>query len=319
MSWYTRFNEVSTIKGDTLSDRYKTELQSSWDRYFLEAPNRQAIKIDGIDEIVVIQHLRYGEDKYDVQMLLTQNMTEAKYGSVLLWKTRNWLIINSEERAIDTHKSWKILLMQNFMVMKDSDSSIITEPCHITTKTAKEDGNTKVTLTNNRWVIRTQNNENTLKYYVNQRFLFNNKVAYRIVDINYSEFENQLSITLEPVQILPGDDLVNNIAINEIDISTIPTTGKNGIFFTEDKLKVSYQNIEKVEIYNYINDVIDNSVLFDFRIDGIDPSYYSIESETDNKIEIKSTGYYHVGKLVAINQATLDEYEIPLELVSPIG
>lgn len=319
MGWYDRFQEVSTVNGADLSDRYKNELQSTWDEYYANTPNRQDVKIDDADESVVIQHLRYGEDKYDVQLLLTQNTTLANYGSMLLWKARNWLIINAEERAIDTHKSWKILLMQNSMIMKNSDSTITTEPCHVSTNSTRDDGNTSVPLANGSWTIRMQNNENTLKYYVNQRFLFNSKVAYKIVGINYSEFENQLNISLEPTQQLSQDDFINNIAYNEIEINTIPSTGKNGIYFTEDSLKISVENIDSVEVYNYVNDVIDVTTLFDFRIDNIDVSNYSIESQTDNSIEIKCLGYYDTGFLVAINRLTLDEYQIPLTLVSPIG
>lgn len=319
MGYKDFLSETSKLNGNTLADRVKNELQSTWDKYFTEAPNKQTVEIDSIEEIVIIQHMRYGEDKYDNQLLLTQNTTEADYGKKVLWKSRYWLIINAEERAIDTHRSWKILLMQNNMVSKQNDGTIKTEPCHLETKSSRSDGNSKVTLIENSWVIRVQKNDLTLSYYENQRFIFDNKVVYKIVNLNYSEFENQVEITLEPTQKMEEDDFDNNIAYNKIEIDTTPEEGKNGVYFTSDKLEVQVGSTESIEVYEYLNNVIVPSETFTFRIDGIDSSKYTIVSQDGNSISIKCDDYYYSGTLVAIKDSDLSEYSIPLILSSPMG
>lgn len=319
MAYNDFLKETSERNGATKAQRLVDGMQSDWDRYFAETPNRVTIEIDGIEEDVVIQHMRYGEDKYDNQLMLTENSTVANYGSKVLWKSKIWLVINEEKRAIETHKGWKILLTQNNMVSKDSKGNILTEECHIKSTTSRSDGNTNVPLTENSLIARVQKNDVTLTYFTNQRFIFDNKVAYKIVNLNYSEYENQIDITLEPTQILSEDDLVNNIAYNSFDINTIPDTGKTGIYFTKDSLEIQVDSSETVDVYEYLNDVIVPSTVFTFRIDDIDASKYQIITSDDNSITIKALDYYYSGTLVAIDTSDLSEYSIPLTLVSALG
>lgn len=319
MGYQDFLKETSERNGATTGDRIKDNMQASFDRYFSETPNRITVQVDGVNEDVVVQHTRYAESKYDEQFMITQNTTLAEYGSKITWDGNIWLVINQEKRAINTHKSWKILLTQNQMVSQDMNGNVFTEPCHISSTAVRDDGNARVAQTNGTWVTRVQKNDVTNAYYVNQRFLFDGKTAKKIIDLNYSEFENQIQITMEPTQILPQDDFVNNIAYNAFDIDTTPEDGKNGVFFTKDSLSVQVGFDGTVEVYEYSSNVIVPTTTFTFRIDGIDNSKYNLTSPNGNTVTVEALEYYFSGTLVAIKDGDLSETTIPIELSSAIG
>lgn len=319
MGYKEFLQETSTLNGSNLKEKTLNELQSTFDKYFNETPNRVTVLVDDTQEDVIIQHIRYGEDKYDNQLLLTQNDTLVDYGSKITWNGEIWLVINEEKRAIQTHKSWKILLTQNTMVSQDKFNNVYTEPCHVSTSAVRDDGNDRVALTNGSWVVRVQMNDLTNSYYINQRFIFDNKVAKKIVDLNYSEFTGQISVTLEPTQILPEDDLDNNIAFNDFDIDTTPQEGKTGIYFTKDRLDVRIGFENTVNVYEYLSNAIVPGTTFTFRIDDITSDKYNIVASDGNSITIEALEYYYSGTLVAIKDGDLSEYSIPIALTSALG
>jgi hypothetical protein len=179
-----------------------------------------------------------------------------------------------------------------------------------------QDQNSQLPLTRARNEAWLQFNDETKTIYDNQRFILGNLIPFKVTSRDNFSDKGIFKIALERSQELDGDDFINGIAYNNIDVNTIPTDGKTGVFFTNDSFEIRVGMTDTIEIYEYNNDIIDVGETFTFSVDGIDSSNYDIISTDGNSISIKANGYYYSGELVAIKDGDLSEYRVPLILKS---
>ena len=313
MGYRDILSETSTINGTTSSEINKSKLQDSFNVYFNESPNKVDVAIEGIQEDVIIQHSKYGEDSYDNQLLITQNTTNSDYGKKLVWNMETWLIINKENRAIDTHKAWKIQLTNNSLVWKDSIGDVVSEPCFIRSFRNSIDSSNNIQLAEDTWNIRIQYNDGTSNIKLNQRFIFDNKVVYKVSNLNYSEFKNQIQLTMKIDQKREEDDFDNNIAYNDFNDESVIINGLDEYKFNYEEVDVLFNLTNEVTVFKYASDILQPTT-FDWRIDGIDSANYELDIIDDNTIEIRCLNYPFSGNLVAISQDDLYETSIPIDL-----
>lgn len=318
MGWYDRFQEVSHINGDTQREINQSLLQSTFDEYFKDTPDKITDGlIDGQSVDFVIQHIKYGEDISDVKLLLTENSTSVYSGSIIDFDSKKWLAINEENRAIDTHKAFKIQLCNNTISWKDENGNIYTENCIYKPITTRDDSNKKLPRVDSTILINVQNNSNTSNIAINDRFIFSHKWAYYTtviddMDVQDVNGHNIIWITMEKDVINDElDDLENNIASRYINNdSDVPV---NGISFTIDEMNAKIGLELYTNVYEYANSIIQPTT-FTFRIDGIDSSKYELVGVDGNTVMVKSLDYYYSGNLVAISDSDLSETIIPIEL-----
>jgi len=343
MSYFTEFQALSQSRGDNLSEQNSFLLQQTFDTYWMQTPDKITDgTIDGTEVDFVIQHLKYGEQFNDEKLMLVLNDTVVDIGSLVVWDGKTWLVMNQENRAIKTHKAFKITLCNNSISWKDLAGNVFVEKCFVEEGLGIQDANNRVPLSVAGRKVTVQSNVNTATIYENQRFVFNKKRVFKVVDIDdFTRQDGLILLKMEKDEILSTDDLANNIAYNGETISTqTPTTG---IFFTSPvennsifvyNSGITYDSIytyadsvivkptveipktlsETVEIYEYV-DGVRTVETFTFRIDNVPVSAYTITGLTSNSITIKCNQYYYEGNLVAI-KSDLTEYTTPIILKS---
>lgn len=317
MSYFDDFKAMSQAKGATMAEQQLHLLQQSFDKYFLETPDRITDgKIDGVDVDFVIQNLKYGEQFNDEKLMLVENSTTVNIGSLIEWDSKIWLCMNQENRAIKTHKAYKLTLCNNTISWQLPNGDIQIHPCYVRDYiNGGQDVNKQLPLSESERNVYVQYNQYTDDIYENQRFIFGKKRALKVTDIDdYTRPNGVIMLKMEKDVLLEEDDLVNNIAYNgEVTIpQPTPTTE---IQFSSSSLEMPAGLSDTVSVYEYVSGVA-QSTTFTFRIDGIDPSKYQILSTTPNSIEILCKEFYFAGQLVAIKDVTLEETSIPLVLKS---
>jgi len=318
MTYFDDFKALSQLNGTNKAQINTSIAQQTFDKYFLETIDKVSGTIDGISKEFVLQHLKYGENFNDEKLMLTENTTFISIGSKVVWDGLAWLVLNSENRAIKTHKAHKIHLCNNFLKWKDSiNTTYVEDGVIIDSVIGDADSNNQVPLGRDRYEMFIQDNATTRTLYENQRFIFGNRFPYKITVVsNVLRPSNDVNIgllqlRLELDQLNPLDDLANNIAYNG-EVTPQPVLS-NGVIFSQESLTISKYITKSVDVYNYVNSVADGTT-FTFRIDSIPISAYEILSSTSNSISIKCKSGYHEGLLVAITDVTLVETSIPLIL-----
>lgn len=211
----------------------------------------------------------------------------------------------------------KIAKLEYSIKWRDENNAVHETPFFIPRpNVGMQDADGQLPLTrarNEAWI---QFNDETKTIYDNQRFILGNLIPFKVTSRDNFSDKGIFKITLERSQELDGDDFINGIAYNNIEVNTIPTEGKNGVFFTKDSLEIRVGMTDSIEVYEYVNDVIDVNETFTFSVVGIDPSKYNITQSDGNSISIKANEYYYSGEIVAVKDSDLSEYRAPLILKS---
>lgn len=319
MSYFNNFKTFSQFKGATTAEQNQFIAQQTFDKYFNEAIDKVSGVIDGVDSEFILQHLIYGERFNDEKLMIVTNDTDISIGSLVEWDSKIWLVTNQENRAITTHKVYKINLCNNSISWKTSDGIVHMAPCFIRDEgLGQQDDSRKLPVSVAKRTVMIQWNSETFDIYQNQRFIFTKKHAFvttEIDDITRPQTATQhgvITLKLERTQRTEFDDLANNIAYNG-DTQLAPVLN-NGVIFSQTSLTISKGMTEAIDVYEYISGA-PQATAFTFRIDGIPVSAYTIVATTANSITLRADQFYYVGTLVAI-KPDLSETSIPLTLKS---
>lgn len=319
MSYFNDFKALSQFRGESMAEQNQFLAQQAFDKYFNEAIDRVSGTIDGVTSEFILQHLVYGERFNDEKLMLVENDTDISIGSLVEWAGQTWLCTNQENRAITTHKVYKINLCNNSITWKTGDGIVHTTPCFIRDEgLGQQDDSNKIPTSVAKRTVSIQCNDETSEIYQNQRFIFTKKHAFvttEIDDITRPKTNLQhgvITLKLERTQRMEFDDLANNIAYNG-DTHLAPVLN-NGVIFSKTSLTISKGMSETAHVYEYVAGVA-QSTAFTFRIDGIPTSAYTIVGSTANSITIRADQFFYTGTLVAI-KPDLAETSIPLTLKS---
>lgn len=312
MTYLTFWQELSTAEGSNESEIARNTVAEEFIEYFNSTPDRLTGTIDGVSVDFVVQNIKYGEPKADEKLILTLPNQAINEGSIASFNGKDWLCVNEENRAVQSHNVFLAQLLNNSISTK-----AFTEKCVLKGKSAFAGfEQSSVVVVDNRLIMRVQKNVNTDTIFLNQRFIFSNKYAYKVVNID--DFTHQaggiIECTLERDQVNPErDDLANNIAY-QYEEPTAPTP-TDGVFFNTSEAIVKFSVESTFEVYEYISGA-QQGTTFTFRIDNVDAGKYEVVSTTGNSITIKGLDYPYSGQLVAIKDIVLTETQIPIKLTS---
>jgi hypothetical protein len=337
MSYFDKFKSVSHFKGEGTAEQNLFLAQQAFDKYFEGAID----KVKGIiyNEITeydtginydtgyeysdiqyefILQHLIYGERFNDEKLMITKNDVNAQIGSYVSWDNKTWLITNQENRAIKTHKVFKINLCNNILVWQEPTGKVRSMPCFIKDEgLGQQDDSRKVPISVSKRVVKMQWNNATSEIYQNQRFIFSKKHAFMATEIddftqpNLPYQQGVLTLKLERTQVMEADNLLANIAFNG---SVVTPVGKTDVLWSRDSLVISQFNTGAVNVTEYSNSA-PTATVFTFRVDGIPADAYTIISATGNSITLRADKIFYSGTLVAI-KPDLSETSIPMTLKS---
>lgn len=311
MSYFDDFKTLSTMYGDNSSEQRLSAMQFAFDQYFEQSPNKVTATIDATSEVVIIQHMKYGENFNDEKLLIALNDTVCKIGSKIVWGGDDWIVINYENRAITTHKAFKIGKVNNYLKWVNSAGITITEPCIVMESgLGFQDSARQVSETDSRRKVVVQYNSNTAQIKENYRFVLGKTQVYAITDIDDFTNEDELiTFRMEKTQSMDADDFVNKIAYNG-DIQYTPTP-VNDIQFSLNEMRITKGYSKTVTV----SEVGVPATTFTFLVTGLPASAYEITAFTGNSITIKCKEFYHVGALRATSNTMPTQYaEIPVIL-----
>lgn len=293
--------------------------------------SRNFDKSDGFGEYYITRDGSILTEKTPIQIFTTKTTGEKHFyahpdypitkGDIVDYTDdgHNYLVYEKDNHTT-VNDYGKLVRMEQTIKWKDLNNNVH-EISYFIPKASSgaQDNNFQIPVSESKKQLWIQDNELNRTIYENQRFILGGISVFKVTVLDNYSNTGLLIVTIELTQKMDEDDFVNNIAYNKISIDTIPEDNKNGVYFTKDKLDIPLNSTKELEVYEYLNNVIVPTTTFTFRIDDIDSSEYDIVSTTGNSIQIKSLGYYYSGKLVAINDGDLSEYEIPLTLSSITG
>ena len=290
--------------------------------------SRHFDKSDGFGEYTVVRNGIPLENPIPIQIYTTKSDGTRKFyshpdnpvykGDIIDYTDDGFkYLVYEQDQHTTVNTFGKIARLEYSLKWRDENNLIHETPFFIPRPNiGMQDQNSQLPLTRARNEAWLQFNDETKAIYDNQRFILGNLIPFKVTSRDNFSDKGIFKIALERSQELDGDDFVNGIAYNNIDVNTIPTEGKTGVFFTNDSLEIRVGMTDTVEIYEYVNDVIDIGETFTFSIVGIDSQYYDVISTSGNSISIKANGYYYSGEIVAIKDSDLSEYRLPLVLKS---
>lgn len=214
---------------------------------------------------------------------------------------------------IDSHQSIQAfgrIYLANSVLKWIDDLGVVNEAYAVDNMSlGAQDFARQVPEVDNKKKVWIQKNVNTLKLQKDFRFVFGGNEAYKISYVENWSKEGLIMFTLETTQILPEDDLINNIAYNGNPIFTPSPT--NDIQFSANESQIIQGYTETITTY----EVDVPATTFVFTITGLPASSYEITATTGNSITIKCKQYPYNGTLRATNSGNPLHYaEIPIIL-----
>lgn len=185
----------------------------------------------------------------------------------------------------------RMLPCNSLLRWKDDDKSY-SYPCYFNTEMTKTnilDSGQGFTVESGAIIAITQQNENTSKIYVNQRFVLN-KRTYIVYQYNDNIDEGLIYIYLRLTAELPEDDLEGGLAYNGVDLN--PDISLNGnIINVSDVQSLREGDSLPISIYHYTlgrrNDDIFSVTPYD-----VPSSFYSISTENNNDFVLTNIKQY---------------------------
>lgn len=315
--------------------------------------SRNFHKSDGYDEVTLIKLdmsevadmpiITYNTTSDGVKRFLNHPEHPIVKGDIIDHVDGFKYLTTEQANHFSVNNFGKIRKMEDTLNWKDSNGNVRSHPFHMPKSSAgMQDTDNDLPLSIGRRDVWMQYNVQTATIYENQRFILGGRNAFKVTAYDNFSIVGVLRLSLERDVLYPEDDLVNNIAYNGETFTT--QTPSDGAFFSspvennsvyvygsgatydsiytyadsvivKPEIKIPISMSEKVEVYTYLEN-IRTADTFTFRIDGIDPSKYTILSTDGNSVEIRCDEFYYSGQLVAIKNVTLEETSIPLVLKS---
>ena len=236
------------------------------------------------DKIVGYKYLQsypYDEPKFKIGDYIHWNFNHKEYST--------WILISLDTQYLYNVKG-RMLECNNSLRWKDKEGNINCYPCVI------EDS---LTYTNFKWgnkgivepggdiVVIVQRNECTSKIEVNDRFLFN-KLGFKVKEIFNELNPNYLELYMMKAPELNGDDLKDNIAINE---QPIIDTELNGIVLSPNVKEILVGETINFNVYNYINGEKQENT-FSINITKVPQKHYDLKIEDGNNFVLTNLMEY---------------------------
>ena len=224
---------------------------------------------------------------------------QFKIGDYIHWNFNHkeyttWLLISLDTQYLYNVKG-RMLQCNNSLRWKDKDGSLNCYPCVIEdslTYTNFKWGNKGVVESGGDIVVVVQRNKYTSKIKVNDRFLFN-QLGFKVKQIFNELNPNYLELYMMKVPELTGDNLNDNIAIND---DPIINTELNGIVLLPDTKEILLGETISFSVYNYVNGEKQNNGFLVYA-ENVPAKCYEFKKIDENNFTITNIMEYDINPL----------------------
>ncbi len=236
------------------------------------------------------------EDKivgYKIFQSYPYDKPEFKIGDYINWnyshkEISTWLLTSLDTQYL-YNVTGRMLECNNSLRWKDKNGNLNCYPCVIKdalTYTNFKWGNSGIVQSGGDIVVLVQRNKETSQIDINDRFIFTG-VAFKVKQ-KFNELNpDYLELYMMKVPELEGDDLVNNIAINENPIIEV----KNEIVLNPQITEILQGETQSFNVYSY-KDKNKTSDSFTISIENVPNDYYKLDIIDSNNFSIENVKQY---------------------------
>lgn len=178
---------VSRMKrvGASPYERRTKRLGREFDRYYADALNKEPVTVDGRDEMLIFQDHSQSNNKdlSDDKYVIAPNAVTVGIGSYIGWRDEQWLVFTEEVKTIPSHQQLKVkhVNQQMFWLIDGKVSNngkgwgAYVQNQTLYTLGVSNLGN-YLDVANAKMMLYVQNNEETQKIAIGQRFFIGHDV-----------------------------------------------------------------------------------------------------------------------------------------------
>ena len=240
---------------------------------------------------------------------------EFKIGDYIHWNYNHkeistWLLTSLDTQYL-YNVTGRILECNNSLRWKDNNENLNCYPCVIKdalTYTNFKWGNSGVVESGGDIVVLVQRNKKTSQIDINDRFIFSG-VAFKVKQ-KFNELNpDYLELYMMKVPELEGDDLVNNIAINENPSIEV----KNEIVLNPQITEILQGETQSFSVYSY-KDKNKTSDSFTISIEDVPNNYYKLDIIDGNNFSIENVKQYTKNPMNIICKNNSNENSITTQM-----
>ena len=234
-----------------------------------------------------LQSYPYDEPKFKIGDYVHWNYNHKEFST--------WILISLDTEYLYNVKG-RMLLCNNSLRWKDKNTGEINcYPCVIEdsmTYTNFKWGNRGVVEPSGDIIVVVQRNEYTSQISINDRFLFDG-VGFKVKQFLNELNPNYLELYMMKTPELDGDDLNDNIAINDRQEEKEIL---HNVVVSPNISKINQGETIQFSVYNYINEV-KQSDEFSVEIQNVPKEYYELNIIDGNNFEIKNVKEYQINPM----------------------
>lgn len=206
-------------------------------------------------------------------------------GYMYQFEGKTWLATNTNTRTnLSGHAIVRMCNNKLKWVSKTDNTTLLTWDCVFTnqiTDTSFDYGSKDVVQVSADILILVQRNSDTNQITYNDRFIFDGQ-AFLVNQVNNHISETYLILKMIETQVLPNDDLVNNIA----GAQNLPPVADD-IKILPNILNIVVGDTQAYTVYNYA-DGVPLANTFTITASGLGATYYTLTAPVGNSFSIKA-------------------------------
>jgi hypothetical protein len=284
---YSKFSTLSNANDSSILE----DAQEAFNEYFKYAPNKKTTgTIDGVVYPFVLQHKRYGNNKDNIDYIITEKETPLEIGSYVEYESTTWLVINKDKRTIDTHINGVSYECNDFIRWYDSDGVYREFPVYLNQKSVRIDEDNYMFLMDGTRECYVQLNEHTAKIFDGKEFLLDSvskRNKYRVINQETLNNGNALLMTFERYQINTDVDNIELGIANYANrpIFNLTILNDDSEFVIGDTIQINYSILDKD------NQQVSKDVVYDVGIQTILSELDSMNLEDMDLLTLGELGY----------------------------
>ena len=234
MSYLNTFRKRTTITGKDSKEKILNGARHKFEDALASSPSSHTAFVSLTTNVfveykkkidcIVIDMNNNDTDSFDEKALLVRYNENITLGCYVKWNNREWLITNEDIKSYNAYKKFTMSLCNSSIKYKVYDE-IKHIPICVSNLTLYSDGLATRIYTEyadaKRQVLMGKN-LTTTHLRINYRFLLNQTSAFRVTHIDNFTIENVFKFIALQDTIILEDDVVNNVAFNEIGLEEIP-------------------------------------------------------------------------------------------------
>jgi len=221
---------LANINGVSEKDELTSYVEYEFEELLEFSPNSEDVLIDGIETKCIVQ---LGKDEN--KDILIRNSDSFNVGAIVEWNSASWLTYYYEKKAIKGYQKGRIERCNASIKFKNEFNTILEQPIiygDLSKYSMGVNEEKRMTVPDSSKFVYVQNNNDTLKFYRDFRFIIGRRV-FKVTDIDEVEIGGILKIKCIEDEKSIFDDFVTGIANNDLEeivaISNLEMVGDDEI------------------------------------------------------------------------------------------